>query len=172
MEMNFCRRCGAALTAKSDSVYVCRNNHTLYINAAPTVGIFFITDDNQVLLSVRGIEPFKGSLDSFGGFVDDMETVEEALARELNEELGLTPDQYKTPVFLSTEAGSYPYDGEERSVLSTFFWSRLKPGVIPVPADDVAKIEQVPLDNIDLERMGNVDVRSAIPKLQKIFSEN
>lgn len=169
MEMNFCRRCGSALTSKSTGMYVCTNGHVLYVNAAPCVGIFFVTENNDVLLSVRGIEPFKGMLDSFGGFIDDQETAEDALARELIEELGLSPDQYETPQFISTETGSYPYDGETRSILSLFYWSRLKPGANPIPADDVADIETIALADVDLSKMDNVDVRKAIQKLQQIL---
>lgn len=170
MEMNFCRRCGTKLTQRANGVFICANDHALYSNGAPTVGIFFITDDNQVLLSVRGIEPFKGMLDSFGGFVDNMETAEQAIARELQEELGLTPDQYEPPTYLSTEVGYYPYQGEDRSLFGVFFWSRLKPGAAPTPADDVSAIETVSLKDFDLTRMDNTDVRAAIQKLQKLFS--
>lgn len=167
--MNFCRRCGSALTQKNDTHYTCETGHNIYVNAAPTVGIFFVTPDNEVLLSVRGLEPFKGKLDSFGGFVDNMETVEYAAVRELQEELGLRPDDYEPLTFLSTETGLYPYEGEERSLLGTFFWSRLKPGAKPVPADDVADIVQMPLADIDFTQVDNVDVESALKKLQKLF---
>lgn len=170
MEMNFCRRCGTALSSQNETVFVCENKHTIYINAAPCVGIFFLTEDTkQVLLSVRGIEPFKGALDSFGGFVDNNETVEHALERELIEELGLTSDDYHTPTFLCTETSIYPFDGEDRSILSTFFWSKLKPGASPTAADDVASIEAVTLSDIDLEKMDNADVRNAVKKLQALF---
>ncbi|MBI3889273.1 NUDIX domain-containing protein [Candidatus Saccharibacteria bacterium] len=201
MEMNFCRRCAAALTSIVPSVYKCEKGHTLYVNAAPCVGVFFVTEDDQVLLSVRGIEPFKGMLDSFGGFVDDQETVEDdqvllsvrgiepfkgmldsfggfvddqetvedALAHELDEELGLSPEDYETPRFISTETGLYPFDGEERSILSYFFWSRLTPNANPVPADDVSEIVAVPLADVDLTRMDNADVRKVIPKLQALL---
>lgn len=171
MEMNFCRRCGTQLTEQSPGVFTCMSGHTLYSNAAPTAGIFFVTDDSHVLLSIRGIEPFKGMLDSFGGFVDEQETAEEALARELHEELGLSPNQYDTPVYLSTETSVYPYQGEDRTVFSVFFWSRLKPGVTPTPADDVAGIEKVPLAAIDFTKLDNADVKNALQKLQKLFSE-
>ena len=167
--MNFCRRCGSALTQQTASYYICAQNHKLYVNAAPTVAVFFLTEDNHVLLSIRGIEPFKGKLDTFGGFVDDGETVEQAAVRELQEELGLTPDQYDPLTFLSTEVAIYPFDGEDRSILGTFFWSRLKPGVTPVAADDVAEVVQLPLADIDLTQMDNVDVRTATEKLQKLF---
>lgn len=165
--MNFCRRCGAALTQKNDTHYICETGHNLYVNAAPTVGVFFVTPDNQVLLSVRGIEPFKGMLDSFGGFVDVGETFEEAAIRELQEEVGVTPDQYEPLQFVTTESGNYPYDGEDRAILGVFFWSRLKPGVVLKPADDVSEVAQIPLADVPMDRLDNQDVRKAIQKLQQ-----
>ena len=167
--MNFCRRCGSVLKNKAAGIYTCENKHTLYVNAAPCVGIFFIDESNNVLLSVRGIEPFKGALDSFGGFVDDQERIEDALARELQEELGLTPGDYETPNFLGSEIGFYPFGGESRSILSLFFWSRLKPHANPVAADDVGGLELLPLADIDLSKMDNTDVREAVKKLRKIL---
>lgn len=169
MEMNYCRRCGTPLTSGSAGSFVCENNHTLYVNASPTAGVFFVDENSNVLLSVRGVEPFKGYLDSFGGFVEEHETAEQAATRELEEELGLTPDQYEPLQFISTEIAPYPFDGETRSLLGTFFWSRLKPGANPIPADDVADIEKVPLAEVDMTKMDNVDVRAAIQKLQHIL---
>lgn len=167
MEMNFCRRCGAALTKVNEGTYKCED-HLLFTNPAPCVGVFFVTEDKEVILSLRGIEPFKGMLDSFGGFVNEQETVEEAAMRELQEELGLTPEQYEPLQFISTEAGTYPYDGEDRSILGTFFWSRLKPTAVPQPADDVSEIIYVPLADIDMTKLNNIDVKKAIVKLQSI----
>lgn len=169
MEMNFCRRCGAPLAKINDGAYKCEHQHILFTNPAPCVGVFFVTEDNEVILSVRDIEPFKGMLDSFGGFVDDQETVEEAATRELQEELGLTPDQYEHLRFISTETGVYPYDGENRNILGTFFWSRLKPTAILQPADDVSGIIYIPLTDVDMTKFDNVDVKKAIVKLQSIL---
>ena len=154
----------------STSVYRCQTGHTLYGNAAPTAGIFFVTDDNKVLLSIRGIEPNKGDLDAFGGFIDEKETAEHAAIRELEEELGLTPGQYDDLQFLCTAVSNYPYEGEDRTVLSTFFYSKLKPGVTPVPADDVAGIEIVALDEIEWDRITADDIRIGLRKLKQILS--
>lgn len=168
MEMNFCRRCGAELTDRS-GVYVCVNEHTLYSNAAPATGIFFVTKENQVLLAVRGVEPYKGMLDAIGGFVDLNESLEEAITREIHEELGLQPDQYEPPRFLCSSPTLYPYDGEERVVLGLLFWSRLKADARPVPADDVAGIEYISLKDIDLSLIGNSDVKIGVQKLQELL---
>ncbi len=167
MEMNFCRRCGSPLTAGSEESYHCSNGHTLYANPAPAVGIFFVTPDNQVLLAVRGIEPFKGKLDAIGGFVDIDETFEQAVKREVLEELGLSPDQYDEPEYLYSGTGPYPYDGEERMIIGTMFWSRLKPGVVPTPNDDVAGIQYVSLDSFDFSEVRNTDAQSGLRKLQQ-----
>ncbi len=143
--MNFCRRCGTALTARSSTEYVCANGHRVYANPDTSVNIFFLTDDDHVMMSIRGIEPFKGTLDTFGGFIDMGETAEQALAREIHEETGLDAGQYQSPTFLSTGLFPYPFEGEVRDTLSLFFWSRLKPGAVLTAADDVAEVAKIPL---------------------------
>ena len=171
MEMHFCRRCGTALHNKNGHVYQCAGGHTIYANASPAVGIFFLSPDNsQVLLSVRGIEPHKGMLDAFGGFVDGVETLEAAVERELQEELQLTPAQYETPAYLTSGTDHYPHEGEEISFLSALYWSRLKPGVRPTPSDDVADTIVLPLHQVDLDRLHSQDIRAGILKLQAMFS--
>lgn len=168
--MNFCRRCGAKLSQKSEGMFVCENSHTLFVNAAPAASVFFVRDD-QVLLSVRGVEPFKGMLDSPGGFVEESESLEDALVREIKEELGITPDNYGDLKFLCSCTTQYPYDNEERTVLGTFFWANLNSDAQPVAADDVSDVKFIPLDDIDLSQIGNGDVKVAIQKLQELFAE-
>jgi len=171
MEMNYCRRCGSALTHKGGHVYTCANSHTIFANASPTVGVFFLTPDNTVLLSVRGIDPGKGLYDSFGGFVDGIETLESAYERELAEELGLKPGDYEEPVYLTSGTGYYRFGGEKVPVLSVFYWSRLTSGVKPMPADDVAEIVELSLDDIDYETIHNDDVKAGMRALQDLFQK-
>ena len=108
MDMNFCRRCGAPLTNVENHVYKCANDHILFANANPTVGMFLITDDNKIVLAIRGVEPRKGMLDTPGGFVDGEEPLEDALARELEEELSLNASEYTTPQFLCSAIVMFP----------------------------------------------------------------
>lgn len=171
MEMNFCRRCGAALTAATEDAYKCENGHTVFANPAPAIGIFFVTPDDKVLLAVRGIEPYKGTLDAIGGFVDVGETLEHAVEREVHEELGMTPDEYEPPQFLCSGSGVYPYDGEERTIVGSLFWSRLKPGAQPKPKDDVAEIIYTPIDNLDLQLVGTMDSQSGLRKLKELLQQ-
>jgi ADP-ribose pyrophosphatase YjhB (NUDIX family) len=169
MELNFCRRCGSALTSNSPTSYKCGNGHTIFANAVPTVGVFFLTPANELLLSVRGIEPHKGMLDSFGGFLDGAETFENGAVRELEEELGLTANDYEPLVFLASGTGNYLFEGETHPVVSSFFYTRLKEGVTPEAADDVAAIQTVSLHELNMDEVHDDDVRTGIRALQAKF---
>lgn len=168
MEMNFCRRCGSPLKNLHDHVYTCQNNHTIFGNANPAVGIFFVNSNGHIVLSVRGIEPKKGMLDVIGGFVDGEETFEHAIAREVKEELGLTESEYTPPEFLCSGIGHYPYQGEPLSVLTMLFWSYIKTERPLVPADDVAALHISPIEEIDPSKLHDDDVRVGLAKLRTL----
>lgn len=168
--MNFCRRCGSPLTNVNAHVYKCAKDHIIFANASPTAGIFLLNSDHsEVLLSVRGIEPQKGMLDSFGGFLDGEETLEHAAARELEEELGLTSSDYTTLTYLCSSIGHYDYREETLSVLTGFYWAELKPGITLAPADDVADVKYVPLHEVDMNSLRDIDIREGVKALQALF---
>lgn len=168
--MNFCRRCGAALTQQTVTVYTCANSHKIYVNPDSAVNVFLLKDDYQVVLGVRGFEPYKGWLDTFGGFIDNDETAEHALERELSEETGLTPADYESPQFLCTQNMEYPFEGETRNTLPIFFWTRLKAGAKLVAADDVSDVKIVPLFDTDQATLDNMKVLEPFMKLREVIS--
>jgi NAD+ diphosphatase len=170
MEMNYCRRCGEPLTTTDDLAYTCKNSHTLYANPAPCVGIFLVDSDGNVVLSVRGIEPAKGMLDSIGGFIDGDESFEEALGREIREETGLTSDQYGAPTYLISAPSSYQFGGETRSVLSCFYYARLNEGAEPKALDDVAELVRVAPSELRPDEMWANDVQVGIRALLGVIT--
>jgi len=174
LEMNFCRRCGKPSKPAADypSRYDCENGHYVYLKPAPTVAIFFVTPENNVLLSVRGIEPFKGMLDGFGGFLDGKETFEHAAVRELEEEASLGPEAYEPLRYLTSSTALYPYQGENLPVLTVSYWTRLKAGYEVTPADDSAGVKSVPLAEIDLASISADDTRAGIQVLQATLLSN
>lgn len=168
--MNYCRRCGAKTKKIRPFTLSCTNGHSLFINSAPTVGIFLITKDQQVLLARRGIEPHKGMLDSFGGFVDGQESFEESAKRELKEELGLNENDYDELRYLTSATGNYPFEGDVLSVLSCFFYTNIKTDKKLSPDDDVSEIITVPINQIDLSLLHDKDVKAGVVKLQEFFN--
>ena len=167
MELNYCRRCGAELTSSAPGVFTCQNGHSSYPNPAPCVGLFLFDSDDNLLLGVRGVEPQKGTLDAFGGFVDGAESIEEALAREIKEELGLDSNEYTTPIYLTSASSSYDYQGETRTVLSSLFYAYLLPGASPVAKDDVASIHVANMSDVSVDEIGNDDIRKGFVALKQ-----
>ena len=166
MEMNYCRRCGSVLQAVEHHTYQCAAGHTIFANASAATGVFIIDENNNVTLSVRGIEPHKGMLDAFGGFLDGAERVEDGLERELREELDLEPRDYTAPVFLCSGVGKYPYQGDITPVVSLLFFIQLTPHATITPQDDVAETVTYPLHEIPLDQLHDEDIITGIKALQ------
>lgn len=147
--MNYCRRCGATLSSTDAHTYTCENEHTIYLNADPAAGIWIINDKREVLVAVRAHEPGIGKLDSPGGFNDGAETNEDSIARELVEELGLSPTDYTKPEYLLSGIDSYLYGGEVLQVLTTVYWATLIGNPNIQALDDVAEATFMPIDQIN-----------------------
>jgi 8-oxo-dGTP pyrophosphatase MutT (NUDIX family) len=64
---------------------------------AKTVGALFIRSDGKVLLGLRAPSKkvWPGYWDTIGGHVEDGESLDEALIREVQEEVGVTPTEYR-----------------------------------------------------------------------------
>ena len=146
------------------------NDHLLFSNSAPTVGIFLLDTSGNVLLSVRGIEPVKGTLDSFGGFVDMGESFEQAAVRETEEETGLTASDYSPLTYLTSATNSYDFGGEAREVLSCFFYATVYDSANPRAKDDVASIVRVKPHDVDVASIGGDDVRAGLNALLEMLS--
>lgn len=172
MEMNFCRRCGAPLEAADTTgqQYGCSNGHPIHRNPIIGVGVFFVSPDNtKVLLSTRGREPRKGMLDALGGFVEVGETLEEAVQRELHEEVNLTPEDYGPITYLTSGYDVYPYKGENIQYVAPLYWTRLRRDIPLHAADDVASADWYNLTTPPLDRLHGNDIRAGIIELQKVL---
>ena len=170
MEMNYCRRCGQQLSQINPDVFQCGNGHTLFANSAPTAAIFILNEQGNLLLSRRGINPGKGMLDTFGGFVDGAESAEAAAIRELQEEAGITPDQYETLRYFYSAPATYEYQGEDRNVLTLCFYTRIKPGVTLIAADDVASVVERDLHDITDDELFNDDIKTGLREFRNLLS--
>jgi len=64
---------------------------------AKTVGALFIRSDGKILLGLRAPSKkvWPGHWDTIGGHVEDGESLDEALIREVQEETGMTPTLFR-----------------------------------------------------------------------------
>jgi len=167
VDMSFCRRCGSKLSSQGKYAYRCTQGHEIFQNAAPAVGVVLYNDRNEVVMLERAVDPGKGRLDIPGGFCDGPETVEAAIARELQEETGLTPDQYGPLEYICSGIDPYEYKGEVLSVLGVMFRARLNEGAQPVASDDAAAVAFIPLATMDMSSVYFPAVRGALERLRR-----
>jgi NADH pyrophosphatase NudC (nudix superfamily) len=104
----FCPRCGKqALVPHEVKAYRCTEcGFEFYLNVAAAVAGFILDAEGRLLVTVRGKDPGKGTLDLPGGFIDPHENAEQAIRREIKEELNL--DVTET-IYLFSSPNQYPY---------------------------------------------------------------
>lgn len=147
--MEHCIHCGGTLAKHNETAYTCEAcGYKQYNNPRAAVGLILYKDEETLYLGRRAREPFKGDWDIFGGFVDFEENLEEALARELTEELGITIKDIGELEYLTSVNEDYPWMGHVTKVMVAVFAAKLAPSVELVAQDDVAAIEEVTREQI------------------------
>ncbi|MGI0028627.1 MAG: NUDIX domain-containing protein [Nitrososphaera sp.] len=113
-----------------------------YRNPVPTVDVI-IQRESKVLMIRRKRDPFKGLLALPGGFVNEGETIEEAVKREALEETSLQVEPIEILGVYSD-----PDRDPRKHVLSVVFVGMMVGGSHRA-ADDAEVVEWVELDQID-----------------------
>ncbi len=157
--MKYCPKCGQPSWVALANSYTCEVcGFALYLNTAAAVaGI--VTCRGFILATIRAQDPDAGTLDLPGGFVDYGETAEQALRRELREELGLTGF---TPAYFGTYPNVYPYRSVTYHTLDLFFTIDLPTRPPIVALDDVAEVRWIKRSQIDTQAFGFVSMREAL----------
>ncbi len=136
----------------------------IYNNPRMAVAAILVRD-GQYLMSRRGIEPFRGTLDVAGGFCDYGEDSLESLQRELKEELNLDESTYDIRGILGTMHNWYNNGGREEeqySVGTVFYVLETEREDFEV-LDDVSGYEWIPL--------GTVSEDIGFPELKVFLTE-
>jgi NAD+ diphosphatase len=128
-----------------------------YLNPSPTAGAILLDEAGRVLLGRRGVEPYRGSWDVPGGFVEPGESLGECLQRELREEAGV---EVAVGRFVASAPDTYGTEGA--ATINAFFECRLLSGD-PQPDDDVAELRWFARDELPApEELAFDSVRAAL----------
>lgn len=134
---------------------------TYYQNPRASTAAFILNDKNELLVARRAKEPAKGTLDLPGGFVDNEETAEQGMTREIKEETGLIV-HVNDVQYLFSIPNVYRYSGMDIHTLDLFFICHVGDDVVIKAADDAAELSWVPLREVYVERFGLRSIRQAV----------
>ena len=116
----YCPQCGdPGFSPDTEKSLKCnRCGFRYFINMSASVAAIIRNEKNQILFTVRKHDPAAGMLDLPGGFVDLGETAEDAVKREIFEELNLKVNKTE---FIGTFTNKYQYAGIEYQTLDLVF---------------------------------------------------
>lgn len=160
---HFCPKCGSSQFIQNDerSKKCSDCGFVYYFNVSASVAAIIVTDQKEMILCRRAYDPYKGSLDLPGGFVDFDETVEDAVRREVREETGAEIDK---PEYFCSFPNVYPYSGLDVHTLDFFFVCSVTPDSVFIPKDDVDAIYFIPFDQVNPEEIKLLSVRKAVER--------
>lgn len=165
-----CPRCGSReLKTNSENALECQIcNLNYFFNPAPAASAIIrrtgvdapVGQLTEILLLQRGRDPFKGTWDTPGGFLQAGETLEEALQREVYEEVGIEVEHIE---YFTSGTNMYEYKEVVYDITDVCFTATTSG--TPEPQDDeVIDTQFVALNNIDLNTIGFDLIRSFLEK--------
>jgi len=124
--LKYCPRCSGPAVLEDFRKIVCGGcGFGIYLNTAVAVAALIFDGEGRLMVVRRNHEPRAGMLDLPGGFVDFGETAEEALAREVREELGMAVSHVE---YYRSIPNTYLYGDVLYHTLDVFFKCRFDEG--------------------------------------------
>jgi ADP-ribose pyrophosphatase YjhB (NUDIX family) len=157
----YCPWCGAKSFRAGSAHYMqcdtCRKK--FYINASGAVACIIENLQGEILLTNRAFEPAKGKLDLPGGFVNPDETAENAVRREVKEELNL---DIVSMQYIGSSHNRYLYGEIIYFTLDLGFKCTVTDFTDMRVADDVSGHEFIPRHCIDLQKICFPSIRNIL----------
>lgn len=156
-----CPRCGSsAFNLSGKSLRVCGDcDFHYHFNPVCAAGAIISDPEGRVLLIERGHEPAKGKLGVPGGFTDLGETVEEALLREVQEEVGLKIFNLN---YITSYTNDYHYRGHIIPTIDVFFSAQTKSFDVVLQAGEITNWHLLHRNEIQMEDIAFESMRVAL----------
>lgn len=158
----FCSRCGSDKTSYAEKALRCDScNFILYTNSAAAVAVIIENSKNEILLVTRAVDPQKGMLDLPGGFIDPDESAEEAVSREIKEELNIDINNFR---YFTSRSNRYLFSGVTVFTTDLAFIVKVKDEVEMLAQDDITDFKYYPLEDIELDKIAFKSIKEIIKK--------
>lgn len=171
-DFQFCPMCGHAYETQhieSRLSYHCTHcDFTLFDNLHATASALILNQDNsQLLLVKRAFEPQKGMWDIPGGFCEPTEHPEQAVHREVKEELGATITVRQLwNIYAPVE---YEYKGRLGANCDIFYEAELTSDTI-TPMDDVADYQWFDVNSLPSpDEMAFISGKKAVQEIERKY---
>lgn len=162
----YCPRCGADYQQPAPEP-VLRCSHcgfVYYFNPAVAVAAFLEAPAGRWLFIRRAKAPARGKLALPGGFVDCGETAEDALRREIREEVSLHVASLR---FLCSQTNHYDYRDVRYPVVDLFFTAAADPQQQAQALDGVAALCWLSLPQVADDEIAFPSIRHAVNQLRQ-----
>jgi NAD+ diphosphatase len=156
----YCPKCGSPqITSFHEKGMRCAACEYVYYHnsAAAVAGI--IETDAGIVLTRRAIEPKVGFLDLPGGFVDYQESFEQALVREIKEEIGAEVTALE---YLGSFPNQYVYREVTYFTTDAVFVCRVSQLPEQVANHEITEIVVVRPEELDLEQIAFESLKMAL----------
>jgi len=135
-------------------------------NTAAACGAILLHRDesdgcDRVLLLVRGKEPARGMLDFPGGFIDPGESAEDALLREIREEIGVAVSSL---TYFWSAPNRYEYRGVTYHTCDLVFVGRALEPPRHLQESEISGYRLVKPEDIDVEQIAFPSLRQALQR--------
>ena len=149
---NYCPKCGKKSFSfngvKVLKCAACGLNY--YINAAPAVAVVLEYPDGKIVLTRRKHEPKQGMFDLPGGFVEINESIEDAVVREIAEELNVKVTRMN---YIGSFPNEYVYKGVSYFTCDMAFVCPVAEETKLTPSDDVSEALMIKPNDIDYQQI-------------------
>lgn len=162
--LKFCPRCGSAhFPATGSRSFKCGDcSFNYYVNSSAAVAVLLFNEKGELLFTRRAVEPHLGKLDLPGGFIDPMETGEQAAVREIQEELGI---EIHSLQYFCSYPNEYVFSGYSVYTLDLAFLAKTESLHQMTAMDDISSFEFYNPHDIDLEELPSISMKNIIKEL-------
>jgi 8-oxo-dGTP diphosphatase len=154
-----CPRCATGLAHAAERVECPGCGFVAHSNSEPTACALVIDQDGRLLLVRRARDPYAGTWDLPGGFLEEAEHPLDALRRELREETGLDVEPGE---FVGVWLDRYGEGADAATTLNLYWWARVTGGEAGA-GDDAAELRWFAPDELPADaEIGFPNVREVL----------